>query len=181
MAIDFNISKSDLLSEIKIITPTVFSEVRGTIWTSFKVESLSRLLPSGMIFSHDKFSVSKKNVLRGIHGDHKTWKLVSCVSGRVFQVVVDLREASKTYLQWQGFWLGDENRQMILLPPGFGNAFYADTDGAVYHYKLAYPGDYSDHDTQFTVAWNDPRIQINWPTKAPILSERDQREADANN
>lgn len=181
MDIDFDISPSEVLNDVQIITPSAFTEARGSIWTSYRQDNLAGLLPGGLDFSHDKFSISKQNVLRGIHGDYKTWKLVSCISGTIFQVAVDLRETSESYLRWQGFWLGDDNRQMVLLPPGFGNAFYARTDGAVYHYKLAYDGAYSDFDEQFTVAWNDPRINIDWPVQAPILSERDQREADAKN
>lgn len=181
MAISFDISDSQVLNNVKIITPTVFTESRGAIWTSYRQKELSELLPNGLNFSHDKFSVSRQNVLRGIHGDHKTWKLVSCISGTIFQVAVDLRKTSRTYLKWEGFWLGDNNRQMVLIPPGIGNAFYANTDGAVYHYKLAYDGVYSDFDSQFTVAWNDARINIDWPVQAPILSERDQRQTDANN
>jgi len=113
--------------------------------------------------------------LRGIHGDHKSWKFVSCVSGYIFQVAVDMRKNSETFLEWEAFNLGGSNREMILLPPGVGNAFYVTSDNATYHYKLAYDGDYADVDDQFTVAWNDPRINIVWPTTDPILSERDRR------
>ena len=61
------------------------------------------------------------------------------------------------------------------MPPGLGNAFYVKSEIATYHYKLAYDGHYADVDEQFTVAWNDPRINIDWPTSDPILSERDKR------
>ena len=70
-----------------------------------------------MKFRHDKFSISKKRVLRGIHGDSKTWKLVSCVQGSVYQVVVDLRKKSKSYLSWQSFSLGEDNHSSVLIPP----------------------------------------------------------------
>lgn len=175
MAIEFSTTVSTKIKDLKIIKPSAFEESRGSIWTSYSTGEVGALLPKGLFFKHDKFSISKKNVLRGIHGDHKSWKLVSCVSGSIFQVVVDMRENSDTFLQWEGFDLGGDNRQMILIPPGLGNAFYVKSDQATYHYKLAYDGDYADADEQFTVAWNDTRINIVWPTTEPILSERDRR------
>lgn len=175
MAIEFKVTQSLVLPGVKMITPSVFEESRGSIWTSYNSELLGDLLPAGLAFKHDKFSQSKANVLRGIHGDHQSWKLVSCIYGKIKQVVVDMRDSSDTYLEWESFDLGPQNRSMILIPPGMGNAFYVGSNSAVYHYKLAYPGDYIDADEQFTVPWNDPRLNISWPTDTPILSERDAR------
>ena len=114
-------------------------------------------------------------MLRGIHGDHKSWKLVSCVAGEIMQVVVDMRKESSTYLSHECFNFGSHNHQMVLIPPGLGNAFFVKSEFATYHYKLAYQGDYVDSEDQFTVAWDDPRINIDWPSNGPILSERDGR------
>ena len=175
MAIELSITDSHVLPGVKIITPSVFEESRGRIWTSYGTDLLGSLLPEGLTFKHDKFSQSNANVLRGIHGDHKSWKLVSCLHGQIKQVVVDMRASSKTYLNWESFDLGSHNRSMILIPPSMGNAFYVSGSSALYHYKLAYHGDYIDADEQFTVSWNDPRINIKWPTNDPILSERDAR------
>jgi dTDP-4-dehydrorhamnose 3,5-epimerase len=169
------IEQSPKISGVKIISPSVFDESRGSIWTSYNTSQIGSLLPDGLSFKHDKFSTSKNNVLRGIHGDHKSWKLVSCVSGKIMQVVVDMRKQSNTYLAYECFDLGMHNQQIILIPPGLGNAFLVESEFATYHYKLAYQGDYVDADEQFTVAWDDPRINIDWPTRAPILSERDRR------
>ena len=124
-------------------------------------------------FKHDKFSFSKKGVLRGIHGDTKSWKLVSCPWGKVFQVVVDNRVNSKTYLKTTTMVLDGYKRKMLLIPPMFGNGFCAFEKDVLYHYKLAYEGDYSDANSQFTIAWNDTRLNISWPLSEPILSERD--------
>ena len=175
MAIEFSVTESAVLSGVKIVTPSVFEESRGSIWTSYSADLLGSLLPGELSFKHDKFSQSNANVLRGIHGDHKSWKLVSCIHGQIKQVVVDMRTSSKTYLKWESFDLGTQNRSMILIPPSMGNAFYVSSSSAIYHYKLAYSGDYIDADEQFTVSWNDPRINIKWPTNDPILSERDAR------
>ncbi len=175
MSIDFAIENSKSISGVRIITPSVYDESRGSIWTSYNNSQIDTLIPNGLTFRHDKFSSSKNNVLRGIHGDHKSWKLVSCVYGGILQVVVDLRKDSSTYLEHECFHLGYDDRRMVLIPPGLGNAFYVKSETATYHYKLAYDGDYADAAEQFTVAWNDPRINIDWPTNDPILSGRDKR------
>ena len=108
-----------------------------------------------------------------MHGDHKSWKFVTCVYGEIYQVIADLRENSDTYSKWQSFDICKANQKLILIPPGVANAYYVKSKEAVYHYKLAYEGNYIDADEQFTVSWDDPRFNISWPTKRPILSIRD--------
>ena len=173
MNLDFSSESSQLLSGVKIITPTANHDIRGSIWTSYSSDHIDCLLPEGLFFKHDKFSSSHKNVLRGIHGDSKSWKLISCVQGSILQVVVDMRKSSRTYLKWQSFNLGDGNKSSVLIPPGMGNAFYVQSEVATYHYKLAYEGDYLDAKDQFTIRWDDPRLNIEWPIQEPILSNRD--------
>ncbi|MFL2693703.1 MAG: dTDP-4-dehydrorhamnose 3,5-epimerase family protein [Gammaproteobacteria bacterium] len=175
MTFKFTERTSSKILDVKIIEPSCYSENRGDIWTSYNSDQMDKLLPKTLSFKHDKFSISKNNVLRGIHGDNKTWKLVSCVAGEVLQVVVDMREDSATFLEHECFKLGSNNHQMILVPPGLGNAFLVMSQFATYHYKLAYKGDYVDANEQFTIAWNDPLIKIDWPISDPILSDRDRR------
>tara|TARA_B100001750_G_scaffold246405_1_gene268616 strand:+ start:84 stop:608 length:525 start_codon:yes stop_codon:yes gene_type:complete len=173
VSIDFEIKESKEIAGVYTITPTVSKDSRGNIWTSFMKDEIEFLLQKDLYFKHDKFSTSKHNVLRGIHGDMKSWKLVTCVSGEIQQVVVDLREASSTYLKWQSWIINSDNLKLILIPPHMGNAYYVSSQQAVYHYKLAYDGDYIDADEQFSVKWNDPNIGIEWLTNSPILSGRD--------
>ena len=174
MTINFCQIKSKVLDDVIIIKPSIHKEIRGSIWTSYCSELVGPLLPKGMSFKHDKFSTSKLNVLRGIHGDYKSWKLVSCISGSIRQIIVDMRKSSRSFLKWESFDLGDNNRSMIMIPPGMGNAFCVTSDIAIYHYKLAYFGKYIDADEQFTIPWNDPKLNISWPTDNPILSQRDK-------
>jgi len=176
MAFDFIIEESKLLKGVMIIKPSISTDRRGTIWTSFLKDEIDKLLPSGLYFKHDKFSQSCNNVLRGIHGDNKSWKLVTSVYGEIHQVVVDCRKDSPTYLKWEKFIINKENQQLILIPPNMGNSYYINSENAVYHYKLAYDGDYIDADEQFTLEWNDSRVSIDWPTDNPILSDRDMLE-----
>ena len=173
MSFKFVVSDSSKLPEVKIIQPSLFEDFRGTMWTSFLDRELSYLLPKGLNFIHDKFSETKKNVLRGIHGDNKTWKLVTSVYGDIFQVVVDCRKDSETYSLWESFILSNKSPNLILIPPGFGNAFYVQSETAIYHYKLAYEEDYNDAENQFTFSWDDSEFNIQWPSSKPILSERD--------
>tara|TARA_B100000795_G_C22735020_1_gene412965 strand:+ start:306 stop:830 length:525 start_codon:yes stop_codon:yes gene_type:complete len=172
--IEFDIAESTQIKGIFIIKPLISEDLRGNIWTSFIKNEIENLLPSDLYFKHDKFSTSKYNVLRGIHGDNKSWKLVTCVFGEIQQVVVDMRKDSSTYLKWQDFTINKNNQQLILIPPNIGNAYYVNSDQAVYHYKLAYDGDYLDADEQFSIKWNDPRIDINWMSNSPQLSSRDK-------
>ena len=174
MSIEFNIQESTIISGIYILTPSISEDSRGNIWTSFMKDEIEALLPDNIYFKHDKFSTSKYNVLRGIHGDTKSWKLVTCVCGEIQQVVVDLRKDSSTYLKWQDFIINSDNQQLILIPPNMGNAYYVTSVQAVYHYKLAYGGDYIDADEQFSVKWNEERINIKWLSSSPILSGRDK-------
>ena len=79
VGINFQITESDLLKGVWTIKPSVVNDQRGNIWTSFLKDETEQLLPADLYFKHDKFSESEQNVLRGIHGDEKSWKLVTCV------------------------------------------------------------------------------------------------------
>ena len=174
MTIDFTIKESNL-KDLYYFIPSVSLDTRGDIWTSYLKEILDQYIPSNLEFKHDKFSSSKKNVLRGIHGDNKSWKLVTCVHGEIFGAVVDLRKDSATFNSSETFYINNKEKKMVLIPPNFGNAYFVVSDYAVYHYKLAYEGDYIDADKQFSYAWNNPQFDINWPCDNPILSERDAK------
>ena len=161
---------NNIFSEVGVFDADMFRDYRGDIWTTYKKKTSAIKLD----FIHDKFSSSRKNVIRGIHGDYKTWTMVSCIHGEIYFVVVDNRPDSETYLQWDWMILDDKERKQVLLPPGFGNGFCVMSDTAVFSYKLAYDGEYSDVDQQFTLKWNDPRVSIDWPTTDPILQARDK-------
>ena len=153
--------------DVKIYEPDVFTDYRGDLWTIWKKDEFH------LDFNHDKVSTSRENVLRGIHGDYKSTKLVSCLHGQLYFVAVDNRPDSPTYKQWDHMILDDRKRKMVLLPPGFGNGFLVLSDYSVFHYKWSYEGDYPDVDDQFTIKWNSKDIGINWPIQNPILQKRD--------
>lgn len=174
MSFDYTIKESEILQGVIIIQHSEFSDLRGQIWTTFDENLKQQNSLKHLIFKHDKFAVNKRNVLRGVHGDQKSWKLVTAIHGEIFQVVVDLRNINKPPFKHECFELTGSKPTSILIPPGFGNAFLSMSDNSVYHYKLAYEGTYNDYDEQFTIKWNDPRLNINWPCESPILSKRDQ-------
>lgn len=171
---EFNITISKTLPEVIIIKPSVFWDERGNIYSSFNKDYFNEILPKDLDFKHDKFAQSKQNVLRGLHGDHKTWKLVSCVWGEIYEVVVDMRPKSTTFKKWDAFSLSSGDYKQVLVPPGFVNGYYVVSETAVFHYKLAYDGDYIDAGEQITYIWNDPDLGIEWPCSEPILQKRDK-------
>lgn len=169
---DFKVKQSEVIEGLSIIEPDFFEDHRGILYTDYLSDFTKDVL--GLEFNHSKVAVSNRGVLRGIHGDEKSFKLVSCIYGEVFQVAVDLRENSPTYLSHQTFVLNGNVPKLILLPPGIGNSFLVTSPNAVYSYKLSYDGKYIDAGDQFTCHWADPKLNIQWPIKDPILSKRDQ-------
>jgi dTDP-4-dehydrorhamnose 3,5-epimerase len=121
-------------------------------------------------FVQDDISKSYKNVLRGLHGDAETWKLITCLHGEIYFVVLDARDDSPTKDRWQSFILNDQNYRQVLVPPGCANGHLVLSDSAIFHYKQSTY--YSKN--QFTVKWNDPKYKIWWPITNPILSRRDE-------
>tara|TARA_R100001015_G_C4605946_1_gene160990 strand:+ start:535 stop:1035 length:501 start_codon:yes stop_codon:yes gene_type:complete len=155
---------------VKIFEPDVFTDFRGDLWTTWKKTEF----PFDIDFIHDKVSTSRKNVLRGIHGDFKSHKLFSCLYGQLFCILVDNRKDSETYLKWTSLILDDRKRKMVLTPPGVGNGFLVLSEDSVFNYKWAYEGKYPDVEDQFTIKWNDKRLNIDWPINNPILQKRDK-------
>ncbi len=171
---EFEVSKSEKLPEVIIVKPSVSVDLRGNIYTSYNHDFYCDFLPKELNFKHDKFAESKFNVLRGLHGDTKTWKLVSCVFGEIYEVVVDMRSDSPTCLKWDAWLLNGNDYKQVLIPPGYINGYYVKTEKAVFHYKLAYDGDYIDANEQITLPWNDEKLKIDWPCTDPILQARDK-------
>ena len=121
-------------------------------------------------FIQDDISVSKKNVLRGIHGDDETWKLISCFYGKFYLIVVNNDPSSDQYKKWTSFILSEDKNNQILIPPKFGNGHLVLSDRTIFNYKQS---TYYNPKKQFTILWNDPDYNFDWPIKKPLLSKRD--------
>lgn len=164
------VRKTDLDGVLLIKPPTIFEDFRGT-YVELYNEELYRRSGIGVDFIQDDISVSSRHVLRGIHGDGETWKLVSCLQGRFYLVVVNWDETSAQFGTWTSFTLSENNRQQVLIPPKFGNGHVVLSEQAIFHYKQ---NTYYNRVGQFTLLWNDPKLNIWWPVKDPIVSRRDE-------
>jgi dTDP-4-dehydrorhamnose 3,5-epimerase len=121
----------------------------------------------------DNHSRSQRNVLRGLHYQisQPQGKLVRVVSGKVFDVAVDIRRDSPTFGKWVGVELSAENRRMLWLPPGLAHGFVVLSESADFLYKVT---DYYAQEFERTILWNDPDLAIDWPLVGqPILSSKD--------
>jgi dTDP-4-dehydrorhamnose 3,5-epimerase len=164
------VSPTKLESVLLIKPPTIFEDFRGHYVETYNKKIYSSAGIS-VEFIQDDISVSHRHVLRGIHGDQKTWKLISCLHGSFYLVVLNNVPGSKQYRQWTSFTLSETNRLQVLIPPGFGNGHVVLSEKAIFHYKQ---NTEYDRDSQFTLHWNDPSLNIWWPVRNPIVSQRDQ-------
>lgn len=159
------------LQGVRRIEPEVFTDHRGSYVELFDSEKY-RAACGGVTFVQDDISVSHTNVLRGLHGDWQTTKLVSVLAGEGYALLADNRPDSPTYRRWQAFVLDGTSRHQLLIPPGIGNSVYVVQGPLVYWYKQNQhwaPG------RQFTIRWDDPSWGFAWPTRDPILSARDAK------
>ena len=156
--------------KIYVLKNSIFKDNRGYYWTTWKKNNFNKLK-----FNHDKFSISKKNVLRGFHCDFKSWKLVTCVFGKLVLAVVNVDKKDRDYLLSKKFILSFDKPKSILIPPNYANAHLCLSKFCIFHYKWSYSGKYPGINHQKSFKWNDPNFKITWPIKKPILSKRDEK------
>jgi dTDP-4-dehydrorhamnose 3,5-epimerase len=165
-----NIIRTKLAGAI-IIEPKVFGDHRGFFLETYQRDRYIEADIS-LDFIQDNHSRSSKGVLRGLHFQKTKpqGKLVRVVRGEVFDVVVDIREGSPTFGQWEGVLLNEENKRQFYVPPGFAHGFVTLSDTADFEYKCT---DYYDPSDEGAIRWNDPEIGIEWPVVYPQLSDKD--------
>ena len=162
------------IPDVLLIEPTVFGDNRGFFFESFNQKVFEEATGLKAAFVQDNHSKSSRNVLRGLHYQIKRpqGKLLRVVQGEVFDVAVDIRKDSKTYGQWVGQILSAENKKQLWIPPGFAHGFLTLSETAEFLYKTT---DYYAPEHERCIAWDNPKIGINWPlTAAPLLSEKDR-------
>lgn len=160
------------LSGLLIIEPKVFKDERGFFYEVFQQKQYADLgIP---VFVQDNFSHSTRNVIRGLHFQlpHPQGKLVYVTRGHVFDVAVDIRKSSRTFGQWFGIHLNDENHTQLYIPPGFAHGFCTLSDQADFNYKCT---EYYFPESESGIAWNDEQINIAWPVQNPVLSIKDKK------
>jgi len=156
-----------------IIEPKVFEDKRGLFLETFRVSQYRDKVGIAEAFVQDSISRSSKGVLRGMHfqKNNPQGKLVHVLKGEVFDVVVDIRRDSKTFGNWVGQYLNDQNRKQFWIPPGLAHGFVVISEYADLYYKLT---DYYDPKDEGCLIWDDVEVGIKWPIKKPILSKKDQ-------
>lgn len=160
------------IADLILVEPKVFSDNRGFFLESFKASDFAKAnLPTH--FTQDNFSFSRKDVIRGLHyqkNPKAQGKLVSVLKGGVWDVAVDIRRDSPTFLKWLAAELNDQNHAMLYIPPGFAHGFVSLTEDVHLLYKCT-----NEYDPQADagIRWNDPDIAISWPASKPIVSEKD--------
>lgn len=161
------------LDGLVLVEPRVFPDDRGFFLESYKESEFAK---GGVPhrFVQDNHSLSKKNVIRGLHFQHEPraqGKLVRVLRGSVWDVAVDLRSGSPCYKRWLGVELSADNRLMLFIPPGFAHGFAALTDDVHLLYKCT---EEYDGALDAGIRWDDPDIGIEWPVRDPIVSEKDR-------
>ena len=171
------IEDSSVIPGLKILTPKIFEDHRGQYVETFNIRDYRFHNDDGELLTwvEDDISCSHAGVLRGLHGDDGTWKLIQCLHGSIYLAVIDLRRGSAGYGRWQGFSLDDKARRQVLIPGGCANGHYA-VESCIFSYKQSRMYRGAEH--QFTVRWNDPTFGIDWPCEDPVTSDRDRDAAD---
>ena len=164
------------IEDVILVTPKVFGDNRGFFMESYKKTDF---LNNGITdeFNQDNHSKSSKGVLRGLHYQAKPYsqaKIVRCVSGKIFDVAVDIRPDSSTFKKWVGAILSEENKNMLYIPKGFAHGFVALADEVEILYKAS--GEYAPQADR-GVRWNDPEIGVEWGIDfEPLVSEKDSKQ-----
>ncbi len=158
------------LKGVSLVQLDSFEDHRGHYLELYN-EEMYRKSGINIRFVQDDISISTRHVLRGIHGDAETWKLITCLHGSFYLVVANCDADSPDFGKWESFVLSDRNGRQVLVPPKFGNGHLVLSDVTAFHYKQS---TYYNPAGQFTYKWNDARLKIWWPVKDPILSRRDE-------
>ena len=163
------------IPDVLILEPKVFGDSRGFFFESFNAKDFANVTGLDVTFVQDNHSKSAKGVLRGLHYQvqQAQGKLVRVTQGAVFDVAVDIRKGSNTFGKWVGCEISDTNHRQLWIPPGFAHGFVVLSVSATYLYKTT---DYYAPQHERCIAWNDPSIDIDWPSDInPLLSAKDQQ------
>lgn len=159
------------IPDVLIIEPDIFKDGRGYFMETW---SAKRYASHGInyTFVQDNRSHSDRGVLRGLHYqlNNPQGKLVSVISGSVFDVAVDIRLGSPTFGQWVGVELSGENHRQFFIPPGFAHGFMVMSEAADFVYKCT---DFYSPGDEYGIIWSDPELGIEWPDESATVSEKD--------
>ena len=161
------------LSDVLLVEPDVFGDARGFFFESW---NQARYSDAGLpeVFVQDNVSRSRRGVLRGLHFQEPNaqGKLVTVLDGAVFDVAVDIRVGSPTFMRRVEATLSEENRRQMYIPPGFAHGFCVISESATFLYKCTASYDPA---SEAGIIWNDPDLGIAWPITEPTLSAKDAK------
>lgn len=169
---NFDFTKNEFAG-MAIIAPRIFEDERGYFYESYKFSDFQKGGISDN-FVQDNYSYSRREVVRGLHfqaAGKQQAKLVHCLNGEIYDVVVDLRKSSKTFGKHFGIILSEKNNLMIYIPKGFAHGFATLSETAKISYKVS---EEYDPESEFGIRWNDPDLAIDWQVKNPTVSAKDQ-------
>ena len=160
------------IEDLLIIDPQLFKDDRGFFYESYNKNNLDKVI--NVDFVQDNESKSNKGVIRGLHFQlppFEQTKLVRCVSGKILDVVVDLRISSKTYGKFFSIELSSENNKQLFVPKGFAHGFQVLSETAIVSYKV---DNYYNPKSDAGIIWNDKDLSIVWNLDIkPIISKKD--------
>lgn len=165
--------KDTNIKDLYIIEPEPFIDHRGKFYRVFCENELNKIGHSKRIVNVNSSTTLKKGSIRGMHFQYPPKaeiKIVKCVSGSIFDVAVDLRKNSPTYLQWHGEILSKENLRMLYVPEGFGHGFQALEDDIEIIYFVT---EFYNPENEGGVRYNDSKVNIKWPLEVTDISEKD--------
>jgi dTDP-4-dehydrorhamnose 3,5-epimerase len=162
------------IADVLVLEPKIFGDDRGFFFESFNARVFAQATGLNVTFVQDNHSKSARHVLRGLHyqTQQAQGKLVRVVSGEVFDVVVDVRPESPTYGKWVGEILSAQNQRQMWVPPGLAHGFLVLSENAEFLYKTT---EYYAPEFERCIAWNDKKLNIDWPLSGatPSLSAKD--------
>lgn len=163
------------LPGVLVFEPRLFGDHRGYFMETWRADAFAAA-GVALPFVQDNQSSSRQGVLRGLHYQIRQpqGKLVRVISGRVFDVAVDLRRSSPMFGKWTGVELSAENRRLFWVPPGFAHGFYVLSEQAEFVYKCT---DYYAPEHERSLRWDDPTVGVAWPLVAgveTVLSDKDR-------
>ena len=160
-------------SNLLIVDPQVFEDDRGYFFESFNERKFSEILGIDIKFVQDNESFSSAGVVRGLHFQNPPFaqgKLVRVIHGSALDVVVDIRKKSETYGMHYSVELSSINKRMLWIPPGFAHGFLSKENDTIFSYKCT---DFYNPESEASILWNDPDLNINWEVDDPIVSNKD--------
>tara|TARA_B100001248_G_scaffold257652_1_gene240556 strand:- start:524 stop:1057 length:534 start_codon:yes stop_codon:yes gene_type:complete len=168
------ILKTTKFDGVYIFVPEVHKDTRGYFYESYNSRFLKDKINSEAFFVQDNHSMSSKNVLRGLHYQKPPFeqaKLIRVITGKIYDVIVDIRKDSPNFGKWQGFTLSSENNYQLWIPRGFAHGFLSLEENTQVIYKT---DNFYNKEASISIMYNDIDLQIEWPVDDPVLSPNDK-------